>query len=250
MSVGSRHQTMRDETDDERAAASDERESPDDEPDGERAETSRGTDDEQVSADDTGNRSTVEGEFEGRVTQKAFLFGPDGSLLVTKADDHWAVPGGKFEYGETMVGGLRRELREELSVDARVGSVVGVSHGPWLTKELTPLVTLFYHARTDDREVTLNDEHDDSEWVSVETAVERIRESFGTRAVRVLARAATLERLADSEAGPIPETVSDVEPFRPRSDPFDGCEIDSEEWVTYTTDAHELPPEEIRKRYG
>lgn len=59
--------------------------------------------------------------FVGKITQKAILFGPDGDVLVTKVGDHWERPGGTFEFGETLVGGLRRELREELDLDAAVG---------------------------------------------------------------------------------------------------------------------------------
>lgn len=51
----------------------------------------------------------------------------DGRFLVTRRqkgvhlEGHWEFPGGKCEPGETLAACLRRELREELDVDAEVG---------------------------------------------------------------------------------------------------------------------------------
>ena len=51
----------------------------------------------------------------------------DGRLLVTRRlkgthlEGYWEFPGGKCEPGESLVACLRRELREELAIDARVG---------------------------------------------------------------------------------------------------------------------------------
>lgn len=70
-----------------------------------------------------------ENHFVGKVTQKAVLFGPEGNVLLTRCDEHWEPPGGTFEYGETLVGGLRREIREELGIDCRVGPPVGAVYG-------------------------------------------------------------------------------------------------------------------------
>ena len=50
----------------------------------------------------------------------------DGSFLVTRRqagvhlEGRWEFPGGKCEPGETLIESLRRELREELAVDADV----------------------------------------------------------------------------------------------------------------------------------
>lgn len=146
--------------------------------------------------------------FVGKITQKGILFGPEGDVLVTRVDDHWEPPGGTFEYGETLVGGLRRELREEVDLDVRVGPPVAAVYGGWFDgATLDPLVTLVYRCETDDRDVTLNEEHDDYEWVAPGVAVERLESTFGRRLGRAVERAAALagdgpfEALADPYAG-------------------------------------------------
>ncbi|WP_309138299.1 NUDIX domain-containing protein, partial [Escherichia coli] len=72
-------------------------------------------------------------------------------MLVTKVGDHWELPGGTFEYGETLVGGLRRELREELALDARIGPPVETLYGGWVDGEDgNPMVTIIYRCETVD----------------------------------------------------------------------------------------------------
>ncbi|WP_132060490.1 NUDIX domain-containing protein [Halorussus amylolyticus] len=153
--------------------------------------------------------------FVGKITQKAILFGPDGDVLVTRVDDHWEPPGGRFEFGETLVGGLRRELREELDLDATVGPPVEAAYGGWIDGETgTPMVTLVYRCETDETAVSLNDEHDDYEWVAPETAAERLAETFGERFARTVERAVALDC---------------SEPFSAVKDPYADSEATSEE---------------------
>ena len=51
----------------------------------------------------------------------------DGKILITQRPDEvhlarlWEFPGGKVETGESLESALRREIREELSVDIVVG---------------------------------------------------------------------------------------------------------------------------------
>lgn len=153
--------------------------------------------------------------FAGKITQKAVLFAPDGEVLVTRVDDHWELPGGTFEVGETLVGGLRRELREELAVDAAVGPPVEAVYGGWLDADTAnPMVTLVYRCETDEREATLNHEHDDYEWVAPETAAERVEASLGRRFARAVERAAELDG---------------SEPFAAVADPYADADVTSEE---------------------
>jgi ADP-ribose pyrophosphatase YjhB (NUDIX family) len=60
-----------------------------------------------------------------------------------RGEHYWVLPGGRQEGLETLEAALRRELREELSLDARVGELVIVS------EMLAPdrhVVNLMFHA--------------------------------------------------------------------------------------------------------
>lgn len=161
--------------------------------------------------------------FVGKITQKAILFGPDGDILVTKVGDHWEPPGGTFEFGETLVAGLRRELREEVDLDATVGPPVEAAYGGWLDSETAnPMVTLVYRCETDEREADLNHEHDDYEWVAPETAAERLTAKLGERFGRAVERAAALD------AG---------EPFDAVADPYEKSDVTSEAALAELADA-------------
>lgn len=148
-------------------------------------------------------------EFVGKLTQKAVLFGPDGTVLLTSADGQWQPPGGTFEYGETPVGGLRRELREELDVESRVGPPVEAIYGGWVDEETyDPMVTLVSRCETDEREISLNEEHDEFAWLSPGEAIDRLEPARLQRAVR---RAVA---------------IGDDTPFEAVTDPYAGADLD------------------------
>jgi 8-oxo-dGTP diphosphatase len=63
----------------------------------------------------------------------AALIRRDGRLLICqrRADDHlalqWEFPGGKVQPGESLEHALRRELQEELAVEAAIGREIFVT---------------------------------------------------------------------------------------------------------------------------
>jgi 8-oxo-dGTP pyrophosphatase MutT (NUDIX family) len=73
----------------------------------------------------------------GLIDTVALLHVHDRKVLVARSrgKDRWYLPGGKREPGETDEETLRREVREELSVDVlpgtmhHVGTYEGIAHG-------------------------------------------------------------------------------------------------------------------------
>lgn len=72
--------------------------------------------------------------YVGKVAQKA-LIKKDGAFLVVRGpyDRAWDIPGGRLHKGEQPSDGLKREIREELGVDIRVGR-------PFFTEVVTGMV--------------------------------------------------------------------------------------------------------------
>ena len=77
---------------------------------------------------DPGGEGMVLSKKKHRLRVVGALMFRDGAVLLTRRPAQktrgglWEFPGGKVEKKETDVGALGRELREELGVDARVGS--------------------------------------------------------------------------------------------------------------------------------
>ena len=133
---------------------------------------------------------TDENHFRGHVTQKGVVFGPQNDiLLVRQAEEYpWVFPGGRVQVGEDADEGLRRELCEETGLEVTVGQPVHALTDAWFTEDGEPMFTVIYRCEADSREVTLNHEHEQWQWVDPEAAVEELElKSLGDAVERALA---------------------------------------------------------------
>lgn len=72
-----------------------------------------------------------------QITQKA-LIAVNGEVLMVLEDGEWELPGGHVDEGEKdLVEALRREMREELSVEVKVGNIFTADLFTKTTGEMT-----------------------------------------------------------------------------------------------------------------
>lgn len=79
--------------------------------------------------------------------------------------NRWEFPGGKLEWGESPEAGLRREIREELNLEVRVGAVLDAIH--YALDESTAFAVLFYWCRVVGGALELKG-CQDTRWITVE----------------------------------------------------------------------------------
>ena len=102
-------------------------------------------------------------------TVGALIVGPDGRVLVIRTHkwgDRWGVPGGKVDWGESLLDAVHREVREETGLsleDVRWGPIQeAVSHPEFHRDAHFVLVNVV--ARASSSTVTLNDEAQAYAW--------------------------------------------------------------------------------------
>jgi len=118
----------------------------------------------------------------------------------------------------------------------------GRDHSGRVVLAAVTLVTLFYRCETDQRAVTLSDEHDEAEWLPAVAAGERLEHTFGVRASRMPDRAVALGSLDADHATVAPAA------FTARADPYEGTEVETDEMLQHLADARESGLEELRER--
>lgn len=100
------------------------------------------------------------------VSQKAIIMPRKNEILMMEkaGKKHWDLPGGKLDRDEDMEAGLRREIREETGLDAKIGRVVHVGHRSFDEADKLDRIMIFYRCETPQKleKIKLSDEH--SQW--------------------------------------------------------------------------------------
>src|SRR5580692_3629841 len=66
------------------------------------------------------------------VSAGGLITDPAGRVLVVKPNyrDHWTLPGGICEFGESPRAGCTREVAEELGIDLQIGRLLAIDWQP------------------------------------------------------------------------------------------------------------------------
>lgn len=107
----------------------------------------------------------------------ALVWGKDGRVLLvrtTKWRGLWGVPGGKVEWGETLLDAVQREFREEVGL--RLEDVqYAQTQESVLSEEFhrpAHMLLVDFLATTGDHDVTPNEEIEEWAWVHLHEALE------------------------------------------------------------------------------
>ncbi|EMA58577.1 NUDIX hydrolase [Halorubrum lipolyticum DSM 21995] len=94
------------------------------------------------------------------------LSGPREDVLVLRrdTDGEWELPGGRMGPSESVSECLRREVREETSLSLEIEDILLANS--WSNDRDQDRFAVYYVCETDERAVSLSEEHVESEWVS------------------------------------------------------------------------------------
>lgn len=107
----------------------------------------------------------------------ALIQDESGNILLVHNTDGggWSLPGGKVEYGETLVEALKREVREETGLAIEVKDVVSINEGKSTQMNVHTLFIMF-KAQVHDytTEIQMKDEISTLRWLPIEEADEKL----------------------------------------------------------------------------
>ena len=103
---------------------------------------------------------------------KALIFNEEGKILVLKRNKEyypkmknlWDIPGGRVCEGGTLLGNLRREVKEETGM--RVLRILGILAVQNISIHGLSVVRITYISRVTHLKLKLSDEHTEFKWLS------------------------------------------------------------------------------------
>ena len=106
------------------------------------------------------------------LTMRGVVKNSEGEILVlrrhpkSKTNPHkWELPGGKIEKGEFFDESFIREIKEETSLDVKVGDFCEAVQDDYPHKRT---VQLIMYAENIEGKVKISDEHDDWMWAAID----------------------------------------------------------------------------------
>jgi len=129
------------------------------------------------------------------VSVGAVIVDDAGRVLMTQRRDngHWEPPGGVLEVGESILNGVRREVREETGLDIEPERLSGVYKNMALG-----IVALVFRARLIGGSLaTTTAETAHVEWLSPKEVTERCDEAYAVRILDAVSGSSTAIRAHD-----------------------------------------------------
>jgi 8-oxo-dGTP diphosphatase len=109
------------------------------------------------------------------VATKAVLMNSNGRVLIVREsgaydegtnEGKWDVVGGRIDVNESLLEGLKREVKEESGLEIEVDRVLSANDKFQIIKgEEVHIVRIFYLCRAKEGKVELSEDHDRFEWI-------------------------------------------------------------------------------------
>lgn len=120
------------------------------------------------------------------IAMKAIVMHNKKALIVKRTTSNkiaggtWEFVGGKLEFGEDLIGGLKREIMEETGLSVTIDKLLFVT--TFKTHEYRQVVIINYLCHSETDLVTLSEEHSDYLWVGKL----KLLETLGKRTIKDL----------------------------------------------------------------